>query len=205
MKLTALFAPALAISMAAPAIASAADYGTPGQIEAGGFFGIASQTATTKPEGGDETKDSLTVIQLDPTVGYFISDGLELLGTLHLTNASLKFDGADDPVTLTQIGLGAGAGYFVNMGFARVGPQVLLRFGTDTTDFGSDTSLSDQRLGAQVGAFAKLPVGGGGVLAAGLVFDYDTVGRKIEFGALDSESEGTETEFGARVGYLVFF
>ena len=205
MKLSALFTPALAAILATPAIASAENYGSPGQIEAGGFFGIASQTITTEPEGGEEATDTVTVIQMDPTVGYYVADGLEVLGTLTLTNASIKFDGADDPVTLNVIGLGAGAGYFVDLGAARIGPQVVVRYLTGTFDFGGDLKQTDQFIGAQAGAFAKLPIGGGGVLAAGLVFDYDMMTRKFELGSAEAEAEGTETQFGARVGYFVFF
>jgi hypothetical protein len=204
MKTRLLFATALAI-LATPVIASAEEYAKAGQLEAGGTFGIVSQTETTKPDGGgSETEDTVMAIQVDPTVGYFVANGFELLGQLHLTQATLEFDGVDDKATLTEIGLGAGAGYFLNLGIARVGPQAILRFGTGNFVFG-DLKQTDSLLGAQVGGFAKVPVGGGGVIAAGVVVDYDTITRNEDNGVGDRDSEGTNTEFGVRLGYFVYF
>lgn len=204
MKTRNLFATALAI-LALPAIASAEDYGTAGQLEAGGFFGIASQTETIKPEGGGpEGENKFTVMQIDPTVGYFVSNGFELLGTMHVQNISADIEGFSDTITLNEIGLGAGAGYFVNVGVARIGPQAILRFGTSAIAVG-DFEQADGLFGAQVGGFAKVPIGGGGVLAAGLVVDYDTIARTNDDGTNKFDSEGTNTQFGARIGYFVFF
>lgn len=204
MKTTILFATALAI-LAQPAITMAEDYGKAGQLEAGGLFGIFSQTETIEPEGGGpEGENKFTAIVIDPTVGYFVSDGFELLGALRVQNISAEIEGFSDTITLNEIGLGAGAGYFVNVGVARIGPQAILRFGTNAISAG-DFKENDTTLGAQVGAFAKVPIGGGGVIAAGLVVDYDTIARTTDNGVTEYDSDGTSTQFGARVGYFVFF
>jgi len=188
------------------------DYASPGQLEAGGFFGIVSGSETRKPESGPETDSTLTGIQIDPQVGYFVSDGFELLGALHVLNFSQKVEDAD-PTTVTEIGLGAGAGYFLKVGGgARIGPQLILKYKSATTKVPDvpgigEVELADNSMGAQVGAFAKLPIGGGGVIAAGLALDYDNLSRTIDLKDLNAKVEpaGTQTRIGARIGYFVFF
>src|SRR5687768_17274995 len=103
---TNLWIASLLALVAAPAAAQAEDYGSPGQIEVGGSFGILSFTETEKPEGGDETETDTTAILMEPTVGYFIADGFELLGQMSLLNGSFKTEG-EDTTTVTNIGLGA--------------------------------------------------------------------------------------------------
>ena len=204
MKTQILFATALAI-LAQPAIALAEDYGKAGQLEAGGTFGVFSQTETIKPDGGGpESENKLTAIVIDPTVGYFVADGFELLGRLSVINASADIEGFSDTIAFNRIGLGMGAGYFLNLGVARIGPQAIVKFGTDDIAFG-DFKNTETALGVQVGGFAKVPIGGGGVIAAGVVVDYDTLTSTQDDGTNKFDSEGTRTQFGARLGYFVFF
>lgn len=206
-----LIAAALALP-AIPAIASAEDYASPGQLEAGGLFGIQSQTETRKPDGGDEFDTVTTSIQIQPQVGYFITNGLELIGALQVQTFSEKVDDGD-PTTFTAIGLGAGAGYFVNLGVARVGPQMIVRIVNLSAKVQSATigeiDFTDQRIGAQVGAFAKVPVGGGGVISAGLALDYDNVAQTFDADIIppgeELEPTGTAQTIGVRFGYFVYF
>ena len=199
-------------ALALPAIASAEDYAKPGQLEAGGVFGIQNNTETRKPDGGDEVDTTTTSIQIEPQVGYFITDGLELIGALQVINQSSKVEDGD-PESLTVIGLGAGAGYFLNLGIARIGPQAILRFASADATFQvpliGEVDLTEQRMGAQVGAFAKVPIGGGGVISAGLAIDYDNVARAFDASTIppgeELEPTGTSQTIGIRVGYFVFF
>lgn len=210
-RLILILASALA---AVPAVASASEesYMHPGQIEAGGLIGIISQTQTYKPDGGDETKTTVTGIAIQPEVTYFVADGFGLIGRLDVLNFSQKFED-EDPTTQTIIGLGVGAGYYVNAGIARVGPQAILKFRQQTikipnVDFGAgpdDLDITQTDTGAEVGVLAKVPVGNGGVIAAGLVVDYANVAQKIEYATLEAEPTGTVTNIGARVGYFVTF
>ena len=196
-----------ALTLLVPAVAGAEEYAKPGQIEAGGFFAVASQTIKTKVDapGAEETSDTLTAILIEPTIGYFVADGLEVIGQLIVRNVSYKFDGADDPFVFTDIGLGAGAGYFLNLGVARIGPQGIVRFVNDSFTAG-DFKNTGTSMGAQVGAFAKVPINSGGVLSAGLVYDYLQVTRSVDDGAgFEYDEEGTDTAIGARVGFLVYF
>ena len=96
--------------LAVPSLASAADYGAPGQIELGGLFGIQNQSLTEKPDEGDEEfSATVTAILLQPQVGYFVTDGLALVGSLEVQNLSFKPEDGD-AITITTIGLGVDYG-----------------------------------------------------------------------------------------------
>ena len=203
---------AAAVASLVPSIAFAEGYGKPGQLEAGGFFGLFSETETYKADspGATEVETTRTGVLIQPQVGYFVSDGLELIGELNVGTFSEKVEDAD-PTTSTAIGLGFGGGYFLSLGGLRIGPQAILRVAQTTTKIPGflgtpdDLDVAQQDVGAQVGGFAKMPIGGGGVLAVGLAVDYSNVTQKIEFGVFEAEPTGNTTNIGARVGYFVFF
>lgn len=206
-----LVTPALVVLVSLPTLAAAEDYGTPGQLEAGGTFGILSETETVKPEDGDEIETTRTQLIVNPTVGYYVTDGLEFLGGLGVISATEKVDDAD-PTTVMLLSLGVGAGYFAKVGAnLRVGPQLLLRYESLTLEAEDPAlggiSANQTGTGAELGAFAKMAIGGGGVLAAGFAVDFRNVSQSVELEDLDVEAdfEGTVTNMGARIGYFVFF
>ena len=184
-------------------------YGTAGQLEAGGLFGIFNSTEEeTLDAPGDPTiTTTRTTVAVQPQVGYYVSDGLELIGALELVNLSEKVEQeglGETEQSGTIIGLGAGGGYFFGAGNLRLGPQMILKF--QTIDFETDLfEVGQTAVGANLGVFAKVAVGGGGVLSAGLALDYLQATRKVEFGGADDEQDGTITNVGARVGFFVFF
>lgn len=206
MKTTTALA-ASCVFLLAPASAFAEGYGKPGQIEAGGLFSIESETQTLKLDapGADEIKITNTTLLLAPTVGYFVADGVQVIGQLELGQISSKLEGDSDPNNATLIILGAGGGYFLDLGVARVGPQLLLRYGTFTFSDGDEFESSSTGFGAQLGAFVKLPINSGGVLQAGLVYDHLQVTDTTEDAGVEFEEEGTETQIGVRVGFSVYF
>lgn len=205
-----LFASALAL-VALPT-AAFADEGflKAGEIEVGGLLGIISETETYKPEGGEEEKSTLTGVAIQPEVAYFVMDGLGLIGRLDVLSFSQKVEDAD-PTTQTRIGLGAGAGYYLPLGAGlRLGPQVILKFNQTTTtvpDFapGEDLEIAETGTGAEVGAFAKVAIGHGGIIAAGIALDYASISQNIELGSIEIKPTGAATNIGARVGYFVSF
>lgn len=195
------FAIASALLLARPALAADGEYGTPGTIEVGGSMAIVSQSED--PEGG-ETIDIMTIL-LQPAVGYFVSDGFQLIGQLPVQNS--KFDAGAIEATLTTIGLGAGAAYLFPVGGAHVGPQFVARYSMTTVDYSGaiDLKLEDAGPGANVAVVAKVPVGGGGVIGASLFFDYTQVSRDVSSGGASASDDGTITGIGTAVTFNVFF
>jgi hypothetical protein len=182
-----------------PAIASANEYGEPGTIEVGGELTAGTQTTKVKNGG----KQDATLVQLSPEVGYYVSEGLVLLGQLPIQSISGK-DETGTKVTLTGIGIGAGAGYFIKAGTAHIGPSVLAQYQSQNIKFG-DIKLDDTRPGATVRLTANLPVGHGGLISAGVHFDYASVDQKVTATGLSVKDKGTATAFGTTVGFLVWF
>ena len=190
-----------ALLAAAPAAAADGDYGTTGILEVGGSFAIVSQSED--PEGGTTT--DLTGIDLSPTIGYFVSDGLQIIGQLPVQN--FRVDGGGDKASVTNIGVGVGAAYLFQAANAHVGPQFVARYFMSTIDVSGtfDAKIEDSGPGANVALVAKVPVGGGGVLGASLFMDYMQVSRDIEFAGISGSDDGTVTSLGTAVTFSVFF
>lgn len=197
----------LAFALPAEAREKAGEYGSAGQLEAGGSFGIAS--VRDEFDSGDST--SLAIV-VNPQVGYFVADGFELIGALGLVSVSQTDDdgaGGESDISATQIGLGAGAGYFLKVGGARLGPQLLLQFvqldgSLDIAGFG-EVDVKNQDIGMSASFQAKVPVGGGGVITAGIGAQFANVTQEVSFGALSADSDGTSFGIETSVGFLVFF
>lgn len=198
----------LAFALPAQAREASGEYGSAGQLEAGGSFAIASIRTELDDAGAER---SATAIILSPIVGYYVAPGFELIGQLGVASVTgTENDGAGNEadVTLTSISLAAGAGYFLPIGGARVGPQLLLRFANETIGFefgGGEIEITSQNVGAEAGVFAKVPVGGGGVITAGIAAQFANLTQEVEFGGVSGDADGTGFGLQTSVGFLVFF
>ena len=188
--------------------ALAKDYGDAGTIELGGnvFF----ESTSTKLEDDDnnfKTDESGTDITLAPDVFYYLMPGLPIIGGIELGMENQKDNEDDSTSATTGFGVGVGTGYFVKVGAARLGPAAQLRFSQETTKTddgaGVETETTLSGPGVRLGALAKLPIGSGGVITAGLFMNYDTLKEKVK--DVDGETDVTSMSFGTTVGVSVWF
>ena len=186
-----------------PSSAFAHEYGTPGTIELGGFFAATSQSDKIK----NGSKTDITIFQVTPEVGYYVSEGLVLIGQLPLEAGNLK-DDQGSKASITQFGVGVGGGYFMHAGIAHVGPTLVAHYKSNSFKFdlgGGSTTVAENSPGAEIGLRANVPVGQGGLITAGLLFDYDSIDQKISGGGFSQKASGSGTSFGTAVGVLIFF
>lgn len=182
---------------------SAREYGEAGTVEIGGALSIGNNR-TNLDDSGTTTA---TAVVLAPSIGYFVADGLSLIGTVSISTSSADYEGGED--SSTGIGVGAGGGYFFPAGAARLGPVALLRYGSNSlsqqADGGGDLSLETSGTGFEVGMQVKVPVGGGGVFTGGLGMQFANVDAEVEFNGMTGSDSGTATAIGTSLGFTVFF
>ena len=146
-------------------IAFSQDFGKQGVIEIGGTAGFASETYVTDGETGD----AYTIFTLQPTVGYFVIDGLEV-GLNPLSFSSENYPSWDDPIN--TIGLWAfGAYHFMTMGKTYPYIQALLGY----TSRSSGETYGGLAYGLAAGA--KFEIAGGLLLNAGVDYRFYTYDR----------------------------
>jgi len=143
-------------------IAFSQDFGKQGVIEIGGMAGFSSAT----PVVNGETGDAITTIMLEPTVGYFVIDGLEV-GLNPLSFQSMKVPDED---AISTIGFWAfGAYHFMTMGKTYPYIEALLGY---TSMSSGDNSYGGLAYG--VGAGAKFEIAGGLLLNAAVDYRFYT-------------------------------
>ena len=189
--------------------ALAKDYGDSGTIEIGGDVSFASTASKTEDKDVDFKQDtSGTAMELQPSLYYYLLDGLPLIVSLELSSES-STDNESDPKetdTTTGFGIGLGTGYFLKVGKARIGPAISFGFGneTQTSKAGSaETEVTRSGPEVTIGGLAKLPVGTGGVITAGLFIEQEMQKEKVK--DVDGEADVTTTSIGTSVGFSVFF
>lgn len=190
---------AFAASLLAAAPASARDYGEAGTIELGGGLSIGNTTQDFDNGG----KDTRTDITISPEVGYFVMDGLIVLGTLGLGMSSVDYEG-DEKDESTDISVGAGAGYLLPVGIARIGPAARVRYIMDefkSTSGGTTSTTDVTGMGFDIAGVAKLPVGSGGVITASLFYSMENLTAKSG----GAEGDLDRTAIGTSVGFSIFF
>jgi len=115
---------ALALVGAGVRVASAEKpYASAGVVSLGGTAEIFFSSQSFTPDGADESSDvSVTSVDLQPVIGYFVIPRLELFGGLQLGIDKLSPDEGDDETT-TAFGALVGAGYYVPAGSVWIGPR----------------------------------------------------------------------------------
>lgn len=189
--------------------ALAKDYGDSGTIEIGGDVSFASTSSKTEDKDVDFKQDSSgTAMEVQPSLYYYLLDGLPLIVSLELTSES-STDNESDPKetdTTTGFGLGLGTGYFLKIGKARIGPAISLGFANETqkSKAGSaETEVTRSGPEVTIGGLAKLPVGTGGVITAGLFIENEMQTEKVK--DVDGEAEVNTLSIGTSVGFSVWF
>jgi len=155
-----------------------------GTIFAGGSIGFFKTTYS--PDEGNDIK--LTTIEFAPSVGYFISPELAILGTLVYRSED---DGGDDD--RSTIGFYAGAKYHMPMG-----PVYLWGSGELGLEMISAGDLDWTHYGLRLGVGILYPFNPHVALEAGLRFSY--MMGSMEMGG--NEADYTYTNIG--LGYLGF-
>lgn len=190
-------------TLAAPASVHAKEYGKAGTIELGGSFSAGTSTVELEDDAGDKTKTTNSGLSIGPDVGFFLLPGIELIGALRLGYEIEDDDTVTD--TTSSLGLGVGGGILLPVGRARIGPQMLLTYTSQTqtskdTSDDTETEVTFVGPGVRLQGVAKLPIGEGGIITAGLYMEY----FELEIGG-DADDTQTHTEFGTAVGFSVYF
>jgi len=153
--------------------AGAKEFGSPGTVEVGGSVGISSGNEKQSASGASQTTNS-TSVSLLPFIGYFVSDGLEIGGTLDFGIDNTKTGSVKDDET--TVGLGAKGAYYFKAGTsgARIGPALTIEYlsmhASIDNGTGSTASGTNSGPGFAPGVDLKVPIGNAGVLTAGV--DY---------------------------------
>ena len=188
------YAVAMATLLFSPsALAQVKLYGQAGTFEVAGNFSFGSQTS----DYDDAGKQTTAFTTISPSGGFFLMDAVQILGDVRVTNATTEFEGGGER-TSQELSIGVGAGYFIGIGAIRVGPQMLLRYYSLTIEQGS-AEQSDTGPGVSIGAALKVPIGSGGLVIAGLNYDYLTTSRK------EPKDEGTVSGYATTVGFGIYF
>lgn len=143
-------------------LAFSQDFGKTGVLEFGGTAGFMSMTPVMDGETGDAT----SYIMLEPSIGYFVMDGLEV-GLNPLSIESISPSGGD---AITNIGAWAfGAYHFMTMG--KTYPYIEALLGYTTMSAGGESAGG---LAYGIGAGAKFEITGGLLLNAALDYRFHT-------------------------------
>jgi len=198
----------MAGALLASGSAYAKDYGDSGTIELGGNLQFVSSSSKTEDKDINfKTDNSSTDITLEPEVSFFLLGGLPLFVGLELGMNSSKDNEAETSQDTTKFGLNLGTGYLVKIGKARIGPAVALGFSQETRKSdngpGADSEVTRSGPGVTIAGLAKLPIGSGGVITAGLFVENQMLTEKIK--DVDNEADVTTLSFGTSIGVSVFF
>jgi hypothetical protein len=146
-------------------------YGSQGTLEISGSLALTSTASVFETSVG-ELAGTLMDVELKPTVGYFVIDGLAVELSPFL--GYQKTDVEDSPET-SSVSLGAvlGVGYYFELGPVRLGPEAFAGYASTVYDDGTEAKGSGPTFGG--GAALKLPIGTGGLvdLSAGYRFESD--------------------------------
>ena len=191
----------------ASASAWAKEYGDAGTIEVGGTVAFGSRTTklTDKDTDEDAVDESSTTIDVSPEVSYFVMPGVAVLGRIGIGMTDTDDKLFDEKSSSQDMEIGVGGAYLLNLGKARVGPGLLVRYISETEAFEDDTGEDETTLtgqGVTAGGLLKLPIGGGGVITAALFLDYDMLQAEFEGGG---EADVTRMTFGTTVGASIWF
>ena len=176
-------------------------FASAGVVTLGGTaqFSHASQTDTA--DGADEGADtSITIVDLEPAIGYFVIPRLELFGGLLFSLEKRSPDAGDD-IDTTAFGVQAGLGYYVPAASVFVGPRASFAYAKGTTEIGDNESNVS---GFQIeGAGAlRVPFGWGGLLDLAAVLQYDSFDLEVNDNTVGDRSI---VQFGLELGFFVFF
>lgn len=171
-RLASLLAPLAFASLmlaAAPASAEDKEFNAKGTVEIGGRLGF-------------ESGDGATIVEVQPTFGYFLASSFELLGGLRVNYN--KIEGAD---AVTDYGLFAGAGYFIPLASVYLGPQATVGFGhnglADKSEMRADGTLA-----------LKIPFGNAALVFVGAGYRYVKV-----------FDVGSRSTIAGDIGFSLFF
>ena len=182
-------------------------YGSRGTVEFGGSLGFSSNIDTVTPRGGTGSTVYTVQASLNPTVGYFLVDGLELL-VLGQLSFSTDWNASASLGSSVNGSGGIGLGYFFPVGDSglRLGPVLAVEYGSYTnnnTSYSADTSTSGS--GPEIGLefVFKIPIGASSLLDIG-------IGAQIYFENVSATNGSTQTgtDFGGTaylsVGFSTF-
>jgi hypothetical protein len=202
MRIAAGLVPVLLFLLGSARTAAAdAPFASAGVVTLGGTAQFSHTGQTDTPDGADEgTDSSVTIVELQPTVGYFVIPRLELFGGLLFSLEKVSPD-AGDNIDTTAFGALAGAGYYVPAGSVFLGPRAAFAYAAGSTEIGDNESKVS---GFQVeGAGAlRVPFGWGGLLDLAAVLQYSSFGLEVNDNTLGDRSL---LRFGLELGFFVFF
>lgn len=190
-----------------PRLAEGKEFGDKGTVELGGEFDISSGSNDVKFEGSPSSTTNSTDVNVGPRVGYFVADGVEVLGLVNVGFEVDDFEG-DDKDQANTFSIGAGGAYLVKAGTMRIGPQLSLAYlqsKISSEDAGGSTDITFSGPLFDIRGVAKVPVGGGGLISIGLGLTYGTLGVDIESGGASADGDLTFINYGTNVGFSVFF
>ena len=170
-------------------------YGRAGTFEVSGTVTLQNQTEDYDDSGKTDTQSTT----LAPVFGFYLMDNVELLGGLTIGNSSTESDGGGE-VTGSIFTVDAGAGYFIPIGAIRLGPQLLFRYYSVKQDFGG-ADATDTGPGLSIGGAAKVPIGTGGLLIAGINYGDQMTTRKVP----GNKEDGTVSGLTTAVGFGIYF
>jgi opacity protein-like surface antigen len=167
----------LVLTLLFGSLAFSQDFGKQGVLEFGGTAGFMSLTPVVNGETGDAT----STIMFEPTVGYFIIDGLEV----GLNPLSISSTSPPEGDALTTIGIWAFGGYHFNT-MSKIHPYIEGLIGYTSMSAGGE-SHGGFAFGA--GAGVKFELAGGLLLNAGLdyrfyTYDFDQTDKRDGVNAL---------------------
>ncbi len=202
MRIAAGLVPALLVLLGSARTAAAdKPFASAGVVTLGGTAEFSHTSQTDTPDGADEGLDtSITTVELEPTVGYFVMPRLELFGGLLFALEKVSPD-AGENVDTTAFGVLAGAGYYVPAGSMFLGPRASFAYATGGTEVADNESKVS---GFQVeGAGAlRVPFGWGGLLDLAAVLQYSSFDVEVNDNTLGDQSR---LRFGLELGFFVFF
>jgi len=108
-----------------------------GAIMASGSIGMSFNTSKYDDGNSVSTQGKSNTIQLNPNIGYFISDGLAVGAGINAMHYSFKNDGSADKVSMNTIALAPFVRYYTDMGL----------FGHGSVAFGAGSTKNINDLG----------------------------------------------------------
>lgn len=180
-------------------------YAGRGVVELGGSARLSFTSESVTRDTIDQSSDSsVTDVQLQPIIGYFVAPQLQIFGGPVVGwSRNSRDDGPS--ATTTRYGAAAGAGYYFPAGPVFFGPRAEVGYARSTLEFYGDqvTGHTWSVLGS--GAL-RVPLGFGGVVDVAAVLGYLKGSTTISQSSGSEQEEGSsEFNVGVAVGFFVFF
>lgn len=180
-------------------------FGDVNTMEVGGTIELQGGRIAYDDFGGNTSRS----IEFSPRVGAFVARNFQLFGQLSFGSELTEYDsGARE--SRGFFGIGGGAGYYFDLGGALVGPQAGIDFrsvrSSEKDVDGNELEVDITGALAGMALVAKVPIPrGGGLLTTGFYFNAASINVEASSGALSVEDDGTQTFYGTRVGYSIWF